>query len=130
MNRCEWADCGKQFTTASYLRKHQNSAHLNPKPKVIKTSVIKKPEKPQSIPCDWPGCDQTYTNRSNVLKHMKKTHLDKKIYKCQYLTCTQAFADKRQLIVHRVNAHNFKKPNKCDWPGCEFMTCYPQVIQL
>ncbi len=95
----------------------------------MKESVIKKPEKPQSIPCDWPGCDQTYTNRSNVLKHMKKTHLDKKIYKCQYLTCTEAFADKRQLIVHRVNAHNFKKPNKCDWPGCEFMTCYPQVIQ-
>jgi uncharacterized Zn-finger protein len=82
---CNFADCGRIFSTQSYLDRHSDT-HAN---KDFYTCTIE-------------GCYRIFTLQSGLDNHIKKMHnQDTLNYKCDVLGCNKFFANTDDLLIHK-----------------------------
>ena len=96
-NVCQ--QCGKGFTSKSFLRVHVEGVHLK----------VKKHK------CE--DCDSSFSIRSELVVHKRAVHLKLKPHPCH--DCDAAFARGTHLKRHIANVHLRVKNFKCD--ECEKM---------
>lgn len=93
---CAEPDCGKSFTTATRLRRHQ-AVH----------------EGQERFRCrDYPPCNQFFRKRQTLDRHIRSEHLQVAAFPCDHKdgmsgdVCTQAFETSAALRKHQQEAHS------------------------
>ncbi|ERL90359.1 hypothetical protein D910_07708 [Dendroctonus ponderosae] len=92
--------CGKKFSVASYLKRHQARVHKEPRPTTTKTTECKL-------------CNKSYRR---IERHYRESHSGEgATYMCDL--CGQKFRQSFELKLHMMR-HSGEKPNKCTYEGC------------
>ncbi|KAK5123363.1 hypothetical protein LTR85_002795 [Meristemomyces frigidus] len=91
-------ECGKGFTTATRLRRHE-AVH----------------EARKETKCQEPGCGKVFRKQETLQRHIKQDHLHEKAFRCTHVEmdsdgqpyeCEQAFAQAGQLKSHEAREHS------------------------
>lgn len=82
--------CGKSFTRAADLRKHEETH------KVPLLARI-------NFRCHFPNCNATYSSKSNLGTHVRSKHTECDAFLCEM--CLQTFSLKSSLKRHITNVH-------------------------
>ena len=113
--RCEAPDCGRAYTSASHLKRHQRS-HTSEKPHICtkcgREFFIAHPlqyhermhsgDKPYQ--CTHHGCGKAYSQPGDYYRHMRK-HTGQTPYVCLIDDCPKTFIRGRDIENHRRKAH-------------------------
>ena len=99
LKECE--NCGKQFVSASSLRKHIMKVHKGTKPFKCK------------------HCDKSYFSKINLKHHEIRNHTSGKLkFQCDFNACEKSFDNVIELKEHKQNDHVGDKMNhNCKYCG-------------
>ncbi|XP_074660854.1 uncharacterized protein LOC141913273 [Tubulanus polymorphus] len=98
--RCEYAGCGRLYTTQHHLKVHERS-HTGDRP----------------FRCDFPDCEKAFATGYGLKSHTR-VHTGEKPYKCPDSACEKAFKTSGDLQKH-IRTHTGERPFKCPFEGCD-----------